>query len=85
MQIKIKCDKMPIGWDYGGYSICSTCKHFRLNIYNLKNRWRCKLNNGSADERRAFHSIWLYDMAIARGIMSEEFRDEIIVVYIGKV
>jgi len=29
MQIKIKCDKMPIGWDYGGYGVCLTCKHFR--------------------------------------------------------
>jgi hypothetical protein len=79
--IQIKCDQMPDGWNY---DLCCECKHFQMNKTAKGLKWRCKLNSGSAPERRRYYMIWAQEYLIARDCMNEKSRDAIIVDYVGK-
>jgi len=68
---------MPDGWNY---EACYTCKNFSANVSPRK--WRCKLNNGTAKEKREFHMIWAMEFIRAHGENLAE--DEIVVNYTGK-
>jgi len=76
---QIKCDQMEHDWNF---DTCMNCKHFRSGD-DLKNRWRCKLNS-DADARADFYRIWLFENAIALGIMSEDAAILVSIEYVGK-
>lgn len=82
MVITVKCDQMDDGWNW---DTCLYCKHFDIQRRVGKGtNWRCKLNSGTAAEKREFYLIWATNRLIDYGVLDEGSQDEVIVDYIGK-
>lgn len=81
MTVTVKCDQMAEGWNY---DTCFECRHFSTGKSTKGRYWRCKLNSGSAAEKRVFYGIWAIDYLIMRGKVKETLRETVIVDYIGK-
>ena len=81
MAENIKCDQMADGWNY---DTCWECKHFLTSRTSKGRIWRCKLNNRTAAEKRAFYTLWGINYLIERDMLDESCRSEVAVEYVGK-
>lgn len=70
---------MANGWNY---DTCPMCRYFSTGATSKGPYWRCKLNRGSASEKRNFMGIWAINYLNYRGANIRE--DEIVITYVGK-